>query len=104
MRVAIDDFGTGYSSLAFLRDLPIDVLTIDQGFTRRLPDDEAMVTVVVELARATGATGVEGVESRDQLGAVTRLGCDQAQGFSLSRPLSGAADARGAASVVGRGG
>ena len=95
VRVAIDDFGTGYSSLAYLRDLPVDVLKIDRSFTRRLPGDEAMVAFVVELARAIGATTVvEGVETRAQLEAVTRLGCDQAQGFYLSRPLTGAAASR----------
>lgn len=95
VRIAIDDFGTGYSSLAYLRDLPVDLLKIDQSFTRRLPGDEAMVAFIVELARAIGATTVvEGVETRAQLDAVTRLGCDQAQGFYLSRPLTGAAAAR----------
>ena len=93
--VAIDDFGTGYSSLAYLRDLPVDILKIDQSFTRRLPGGEAMVAFIVELARAIGATTVvEGVETRDQLDAVTRLGCDQAQGYYLSRPLTAGATAR----------
>jgi diguanylate cyclase (GGDEF)-like protein len=87
--VAVDDFGTGYSSLAYLRDLPVDVLKIDRSFVSRLPDDEAMVRFIVELARAIGATTVvEGVETREQLDAVRRLGCDQAQGYFLSRPLA----------------
>ena len=88
VRVAVDDFGTGYSSLAYLRDLPVDILKIDQSFTRRLPGDEAMFSFIVELARAIGATTVvEGVETREQLDVVTRVGCAQAQGFYLSRPL-----------------
>lgn len=86
--VAVDDFGTGYSSLAYLRDLPVDVLKIDRSFTSRLPEDEPLVGFIVELARAIGAsTVVEGVETSEQLDVVTRLGCDQAQGFYLSRPL-----------------
>ena len=93
--LAIDDFGTGYSSLAYLRDLPVDILKIDQSFTSRLPADAAMLAFIVELARAIGAiTIVEGVESRAQLDLVTRIGCDQAQGFYLSRPLSPDAAAR----------
>jgi diguanylate cyclase (GGDEF)-like protein len=87
--VAVDDFGTGYSSLAYLRDLPVDVLKIDKSFTHRLPADRAMFAFMVELARAIGATTVvEGVETRGQLDLVTEVGCDQAQGFYLSRPLT----------------
>lgn len=86
--LAIDDFGTGYSSLAYLRDLPVNVLKIDRSFTAALPDDRPMVAFVTDLARAIGATTVvEGVETRDQLRAVADLGCDQAQGYYLSRPL-----------------
>lgn len=99
VRVVVDDFGTGYSSLAYLRDLPVDILKIDQSFTRRLPGDEELLAFIVQLARAIGATTVvEGVETRDQLDIVSRVGCDQAQGFYLSRPLSpdAAADYLGA--------
>ena len=87
--VAVDDFGTGYSSLAYLRDLPVDVLKIDRSFTSRLPADRAMFSFIVELARAIGATTVvEGVETDEELRLVVELGCDQAQGFYLSRPLT----------------
>ncbi len=89
VRVAVDDFGTGYSSLAYLRDLPVDVLKIDRSFTMRLPADRPMVQFIVELARAIGATTVvEGVETAEQLAAVRGIGCDQAQGYFLSRPLA----------------
>jgi diguanylate cyclase (GGDEF)-like protein len=95
VRVAIDDFGTGYSSLAYLRDLPVDILKIDQSFTSRLPGDEEMLALIVQLARAIGATTVvEGVETREQLDIVTRVGCDHVQGFYLSRPLPPNAAAR----------
>lgn len=87
--VAVDDFGTGYSSLAYLRDLPVDILKIDRSFTWRLPADQPLVEFIVELAHAIGATTVvEGVETREQLDAVRRVGCDQAQGYFLSRPLA----------------
>ena len=86
--LAIDDFGTGYSSLAYLRDLPVDILKIDRSFTSRLPSDETLFVFMVDLAQALGATTVvEGVETRQQLDAVTRVRCDQAQGYFLSRPL-----------------
>ncbi|HMO12294.1 MAG TPA: EAL domain-containing protein, partial [Actinotalea sp.] len=85
--IALDDFGTGYSSLAILRDLPFDVIKIDRSFTARLPEDAPMVSFVVELARARGAsTVVEGVETSAQLELVERLGCDLAQGYLLGRP------------------
>jgi len=94
VRIAVDDFGTGYSSLAYLRDLPVDVLKIDRSFTARLPADEAMFGFIVDLARAVGATTVvEGVETAAQLDLVTRAGCDLAQGYHLSRPLTSAAAA-----------
>ncbi|MFN8076919.1 MAG: EAL domain-containing protein [Kineosporiaceae bacterium] len=87
-RISIDDFGTGYSSLAYLRDLPVDVLKIDRSFVNRLPDDESMVAVIVELAHTLGAiTVAEGVETLDQLDVLHRIGCDQVQGYLLSRPL-----------------
>ena len=87
--VAVDDFGTGYSSLAYLRDLPVDVLKIDRSFTSQLPGDRSMMEFIVELARAIGATTVvEGVETAEQLALIRGIGCDQAQGFFLSRPLA----------------
>ncbi|MCL3860433.1 bifunctional diguanylate cyclase/phosphodiesterase [Actinotalea sp. K2] len=87
--LAMDDFGTGYSSLAYLRDLPMDVLKIDRSFTSRLPQNEELFVFMVELARALGATTVvEGVETAAQLDMVSRIGCDHAQGYYLSRPMS----------------
>ena len=87
--VAVDDFGTGYSSLAYLRDLPVDVLKIDRSFTTHLPADRPMVEFIVDLARAIGATTVvEGVETAEQLDLVRGIGCDQAQGYFLSHPLT----------------
>ena len=90
--LAVDDFGTGYSSLAYLHEFPVDTLKIDRSFVSRLPQDDAMVRFVVDLARAIDAqTVVEGVETVEQLVAVARAGCDVAQGYLLGRPV--AADA-----------
>jgi diguanylate cyclase (GGDEF)-like protein/PAS domain S-box-containing protein len=93
--IAIDDFGTGYSGLAYLKRLPIDTVKIDQSFVRDLtidPDDAAIVTAIVAMARSLGVDVVaEGVETEDQLAALQRLGCQRAQGFLLARPMTAAA-------------
>jgi EAL domain-containing protein (putative c-di-GMP-specific phosphodiesterase class I) len=91
-RVAIDDFGTGYSSLSELRDLPIDVVKLDQSFMTGLtesPRAAAMVEAVIRLADALDLVVVaEGVEEGAQIAALTALGCHRLQGFALFRPMS----------------
>jgi diguanylate cyclase (GGDEF)-like protein/PAS domain S-box-containing protein len=90
--VAIDDFGTGYSSLSYLKRLPIDVLKIDRSFVMGLPQersDLSIVTAVVGMARSLGLlTVAEGVESAEQLKTLVDIGCDEVQGYLLSRPLT----------------
>ncbi len=96
LSIAIDDFGTGYSSLAYLHRLPISTVKIDRAFIRTLPTDEnarAIVRATVELAHALDFTVVaEGIEDAGTLDVVRDLGCDQAQGYHIARPLA-AADA-----------
>ena len=96
--IAIDDFGTGYSGLAYLKRLPIDTVKIDQSFVRDLtvdPDDAAIVTAIVAMARSLGVDVVaEGVETEEQLEELKRLGCHRAQGFLLARPMNAAAVAK----------
>ena len=93
--IAIDDFGTGYSGLAYLKRLPIDTVKIDQSFVRDLttdPDDAAIVTAIVAMARSLGVeTVAEGVETEEQLAELKRLGCHRAQGYLLARPMPAAA-------------
>ncbi len=93
--IAIDDFGTGYSGLAYLKRLPIDTVKIDQSFVRDLtvdPDDAAIVTAIVAMARSLGMDVVaEGVETEEQLRELERLGCRRAQGYLLARPMTAAA-------------
>lgn len=91
VRLALDDFGTGYSSLAYLRRLNVDYIKIDQSFMRDLePGSETGVILesLVSLAQGLGKKlVVEGVETEDQAGIVTALGCDVAQGYLFGRPL-----------------
>ncbi|HVC13451.1 MAG TPA: EAL domain-containing protein [Acidimicrobiales bacterium] len=90
VRIAIDDFGTGYSSLSWLASLPVDVVKIDRSFVALLglvDRQAAVVDAVIHLAHSLGLDVVaEGVESDAQLRHLTRLGCDEAQGFLLGYP------------------
>ncbi len=91
LRLAIDDFGTGYSSLAHLKRFPIDVLKIDQGFIRDIPqsgDDMAISAAVIAMGHSMGLKVLaEGVETAEQLDFLRERGCDQFQGYLCSRPL-----------------
>jgi len=88
--IAVDDFGTGYSSLAYLRDLPIDELKLDRTFVSPMTGDAlatALVSSTIDLAHSLGLRMVaEGVEDASAYDELARLGCDQAQGFFMSRP------------------
>ncbi len=89
--IAIDDFGTGYTSLAYLRKLPVSELKIDKSFVTnmcRANDDAVIVRTIIELARNLGLkTVAEGVEERETWQALSRLGCEIAQGYYMSRPV-----------------
>jgi EAL domain-containing protein (putative c-di-GMP-specific phosphodiesterase class I) len=91
VQLALDDFGTGYSSLSYLKRFPVDMVKIDQTFVAGVPAeplDEAIVSAVVTLAHAIGMTVVaEGVEEPQQQTAITKLGCDMAQGYLFARPM-----------------
>ncbi len=90
--ISIDDFGTGYSSLWFLRELPIDEIKIDRSFVSGLEatqDNLVIVRSTIELGHNLGLNVVaEGVESSRTLNRLGGLGCDFAQGFRLSEPLT----------------
>jgi len=92
VRVTIDDFGTGYSSLAYLKRLPIDCVKIDASFVRGIPVDASDIAITDTILAMAGSLGLkvvaEGVENPDQLQFLERHGCDEMQGFYLSKPLS----------------
>ena len=89
--VSLDDFGTGYSSLTYLRRLPMDTLKIDQSFVHGMmgdPGDLAIVQGVIGLARSFGYRVIaEGVETVEQGQMLLQLGCTQAQGYCIARPM-----------------
>jgi len=91
IRISIDDFGTGYSSLGRLRQLTLDTLKIDRIFVDGVATSEADRTVVehiIAMAHTLGMRVVaEGVETENQLQTLRSLGCDEIQGFLLSKPL-----------------
>ena len=91
VRLAIDDFGTGWSSLSRLRSFPVDKLKIDRAFVREITsaDDPApLIAAIVAMAHSLGLQLVaEGVETIEQLACLHSLGCEEVQGFLLSRPV-----------------
>ena len=92
IRIAIDDFGTGYSSLAYLKQLPLDQLKINDKFVRDIEtesSDAVIVETIISMARHLGLSVVaEGVETANQFTFLEDKGCHLFQGFYFSRPLS----------------
>jgi diguanylate cyclase len=90
--VAIDDFGTGHSSLQYLKRFDVSTLKIDRSFVHDIPhdsEDNAIAIAVIALGHGLGLKVVaEGVENEDQRAFLQLHGCDQMQGYMLSKPLS----------------
>ena len=91
VRLSVDDFGTGYATLAQLQQLPVHELKIDRSFVSGMCENrgsEAIVRATVDLARKLGlSVAAEGVETLKELKALQALGCDEAQGFFIAKPL-----------------
>ncbi|PTU73055.1 putative bifunctional diguanylate cyclase/phosphodiesterase [Pseudomonas mangrovi] len=91
VRFSLDDFGTGFSSFMHLNSLPISLLKIDKSFVGGMlerSENERLVRAMIELAHNLGLEVVaEGVEQFEQLERLRAFGCDQAQGYLISRPL-----------------
>jgi diguanylate cyclase (GGDEF)-like protein len=90
--ISIDDFGTGYSSLAYLADLPVSEVKIDRSFVSRMSagsSEKVIVNSTIDLAHHLGLRAVaEGVEDWSMLPELEALGCDAAQGYAISHPLT----------------
>lgn len=90
VRVALDDFGTGYSSLAYLDKLPVDTVKLARGFVDRVSDPRVrtIIEMIIGVGQTLGfSTIAEGIERPDQLQALRDVGCAQAQGFLLGKPM-----------------
>lgn len=91
VRLAIDDFGTGYSSLSYFRDLPFDLVKIDQSFVRgrTSASDRNLLAAILDLSARMGKlTIAEGVEDEATASLLARMGCTYGQGYYFSRPIS----------------
>ncbi|WDE01133.1 GGDEF domain-containing response regulator [Thalassomonas actiniarum] len=92
IQLAIDDFGTGNTSFQCLKELPIDVLKIDKEFTRQLASNAkvaAITTTIIDLAKRLGISCIaEGVENEEQAAFLRENGCEYAQGYFFSEPLT----------------
>jgi diguanylate cyclase (GGDEF)-like protein/PAS domain S-box-containing protein len=93
VQLAIDDFGTGYSNLSFLKQLPIDILKIDQSFVHEISEADAN-GVIASAAIAIGSSlrrhvVAEGIENREQLDFLKAKSCEEGQGFYFGQPMPG---------------
>lgn len=88
----MDDFGTGYSSLSYLRSYPFNVLKIDRSFINDItvnPADRELVNAAIAMAHSLGLKVVaEGVETEEQLAHLATQGCELAQGYLFSKPVT----------------
>jgi EAL domain-containing protein (putative c-di-GMP-specific phosphodiesterase class I) len=91
VQLAIDDFGTGYSSLAYLQKLPADVVKIDRSFVADMENgnrERVLVRSMIDLSHSLGYRVVaEGVETQEAADLLEVMGCDEIQGYWLSRPV-----------------
>jgi len=91
VRLSLDDFGTGYSSLSYLKRFPFDTLKIDRAFVSELPrksQDAAIATAIITLAHGLNLSVLaEGIETPEQYEFLKGRGCDEAQGYLMSRPI-----------------
>jgi diguanylate cyclase (GGDEF)-like protein/hemerythrin-like metal-binding protein/PAS domain S-box-containing protein len=89
--ISIDDFGTGYSSLTYLKQIPADIVKIDRSFVHDILEAPADLPLVLGIITMAGSFGMqvlaEGVETSEHGRLLLELGCEQAQGYSIARPM-----------------
>ena len=92
LTLSVDDFGTGYSSLTYLKRFPIDRLRTDQSFVQNITTNNAdriIVQSIIRLAQSLGISSIaEGVEDEATIELLKEMGCTQAQGYLIGRPMS----------------
>jgi diguanylate cyclase (GGDEF)-like protein/PAS domain S-box-containing protein len=92
--ISIDDFGTGYSSLSYLKNLPVDNLKIDRSFIIDIchdENDQKIVKMLINIAHSMNMSVIaEGVETQGQFDILAEYGCDEIQGYLLSKPIPAA--------------
>jgi len=92
IKICLDDFGTGYSSINYLTRLPLDILKLDKSLLRDLNLNERSQIVFENLIRMAHGIGIqvvaEGIETKQQMELIRKLGCDYAQGYYIGRPVS----------------
>lgn len=92
IQIAIDDFGTGYASLGYLQKLPFNTLKIDRCFVQTLDQNdksEAIIAALIQMSHELGLNVIaEGVETERERNYLQKCGCDEAQGYFYSRPLT----------------
>lgn len=90
--ITIDDFGTGYSSLSYLKKFPVQKLKIDKSFVQHAitnPQDATIIQAIISMGHSLGlSVCAEGIEDVDQLALLASMGCNFAQGYLISKPLS----------------
>jgi EAL domain-containing protein (putative c-di-GMP-specific phosphodiesterase class I) len=90
MQLSLDDFGSGHCSVAFLKRFSIDYLKIDPTFVHQGTDGMLICEAIIAMAHKLGIKVIaEGIETQQQLAALTAAGCDLGQGYLFSRPISG---------------
>ncbi len=90
LKFSLDDFGTGYNSLINLIKLPIDYIKIDKFFIDNIDDEDCKVLIksIINTAHKRGKEIIaEGVEKKEQVEMLSRMDCDQIQGYYYSKPL-----------------
>lgn len=91
-KVEMDDFGSGYSSLNMLKDIKMDTIKLDMGFLRKTRNNDRSMSIVSNVIRLSKRLGMEvvteGVETKEQVDALTDMGCDVFQGYYFAKPMS----------------